>query len=159
MLERVSLSLNPRGRLYRDQSLLSITDSHGNTLALDRYRTKLQESQWAVYRVRRIYQAGKDEQGTISPYKKGHVLRAVEQLTPLLGQRDATDTLNQFARASDQHVEEHGIAYLYRLRCEATFPTREEFLVALPAVVDSKARNGLEWFEEKWEAPQRMLFG
>lgn len=155
MLERVSLSLNPRGRLYRDQSLLSITDSHGNELALDRYRAKLEESQWAVYRVRRIYQAGKDKLGAISPNKKGHVLRAVEQLTPLLGAQAAADTLNQLAGDSNQPVEEHGITYFYRHRCEATFPTREEFLVALPAVVESKARHGLDWFEEKWGRQRR----
>lgn len=159
MLERVSLSLNPRGRLYRDQSLLSITDSSGNELALDRYRVKLEESQWAVYRVRRIYQAGKDKLGAISPNKKGHVLRAVEQLTPSLEAQAAAEMLNQLARGSDQTVHENGITYMYRLRCGTTFPTREEFLVALPAVVESKARHGLDWFEEKWDAPQRMLFG
>lgn len=49
-------------------------------------------------------------------------------------------------------VEARGITYLHARRCGPTYPAREEFLVALPAFVATKARYGLEWFEEKWEA-------
>lgn len=55
-------------------------------------------------------------------------------------------------------LEQRGITYFYRKRCELTYPTREEFLVAAPAVVEAKARYGVEWFEEKWYASQKSLF-
>jgi hypothetical protein len=51
-----------------------------------------------------------------------------------------------------------GITYVYRHRCGTTLPTREEFFVAAPGVVETKARYGLEWFEQRWEQPQRSLF-
>jgi hypothetical protein len=32
------------------------------------------------------------------------------------------------------------------------------FLVAMPAAVESKARNGFDWFDEQWDASQLSLF-
>jgi hypothetical protein len=43
-------------------------------------------------------------------------------------------------------------------QCCRTYPAREEFLVALAALVATKARYGLDWFEEKWSSPQGCLF-
>ena len=43
-------------------------------------------------------------------------------------------------------------------RGEGSYPTREEFLVAAPAVVESKVRYGLEWFEEQWNRRHQELF-
>lgn len=60
--------------------------------------------------------------------------------------------------AENEIIERRDIRYVYRERCAATFPTREEFLVAAPAVVETKARYGLEWFESQWDAPQWSLF-
>lgn len=66
MLEHVSLALNPRDTLYRNRSLIEITDANGNLLAMDSFRRDLERSQWAVYRVRRLYLAGKDKAGRMS---------------------------------------------------------------------------------------------
>jgi hypothetical protein len=158
LLEHVSLSLNPRGRLYRDRSLIAITSASGNHDALRLYEGSLGELEWAVYRVRRIYQAGKDKLGKVSIEKKGSALRSVERLTEPMPRERACSALRGFATGADEVIEEEGIAYLYRERCADTFPTREEFLVALPAVVVSKARYGLDWFEERWNVPQLSLF-
>jgi hypothetical protein len=39
------------------------------------------------------------------------------------------------------------------------FPTREEFYVAAPTTIASRARYGIPWFETKWtEAAQTSLF-
>jgi len=158
MLEHLSLSLNPRGTLYRNQSLIEITDTSGNELASTNYRRQLDQAEWAIYRVRRIYQAGKDKSGRVDLNKKGIAYRAVEQQTSGLRRATAVGALRDLATNQDTIVEQRGITYVYRLRCEATYPTREEFLVALPAVVATKARYGLDWFEEKWSSAQGSLF-
>lgn len=158
MLEHVSLALNPRGTLYRNQSLIEITDAAGNVLASETYRQKLERSPWAVYRVRRIYLAGKDKDGNVRPERKGTAMRAVERLTQNIPKADAIHALHRLAADGDEvHVQRH-ITYVYRRRRASTFPTREEFLVAAPGVVETKVRYGLEWFEQRWENPQGTLF-
>lgn len=158
MLEHVSLSLNPRGTLYRDQSLIEITEANGHALAIGNFRHRLDEAEWAIYRVRRIYQPGKDRSGATDPNKKGVAYRAVEQLFTGLQRETAIQRLRALAMGQDSIVEQRGITYVYRQRCADTYPTREEFLVALPAVVATKARYGLDWFEEKWSSAQGTLF-
>lgn len=158
MLEHVSLSLNPRGTLYRNRSLIEITDANGNYIAADNYRTKLDRSPWAVYRVRRLYYARKDKNGKAQPDKKGIAYRAVERITDDLARLAAVDHLHSLAMSANQIAVRRGITYLYREHCAGTFPTREEFLVAAPAVVETKARYGLDWFDNKWDAPQGSLF-
>lgn len=158
MLEHVSLSLNPRGTLYRDQSLIEITKANGNALAIGSFRRQLDEAEWAIYRVRRIYQPGKDKNGVTNPNKKGVAYRAVEQLIAGLQRETAIEKLRELAAAQDHIVEQRGITYVYRQVRADVYPTREEFLVALPAVVATKARYGLDWFENKWSSAQGILF-
>ena len=158
MLEHVSLSMNPRGTLYPAKSLAQITQSSGNEPALRVFEETLSGSDWAVYRVRRLYHAAKDKSGATLPGSKGSVLRAVEQVSRILTRQEAGACLLAFASPADEIVEQRGITYVYRLRCGSQYPTREEFLVAAPAVVASKARYGMEWFEQQWESPQLSLF-
>lgn len=158
LLEHLSLSLNPRGTLYRNQSLIEITDASGNAIATEQYRRRLDETEWGVYRVRRIYQAAKDAQGAPNHSKKGVAYRAVEILASELRQAEATQRLLALVTDRNQVIEQRGITYVFRQRCGSTYPTREEFLVALPALVESKARYGLDWFEEKWSSAQGELF-
>ena len=71
----------------------------------------------------------------------------------------AKQMLEQKARSLGSVLEvKRGISYLYQRRAGSSFPTREEYFVAGPAVVEVKARYGLEWFEEQWEARQTSLF-
>lgn len=143
MLEHVSLALNPRATLYPDRSLIEITDASGNRLAMDSFRRDLERSQWAVYRVRRLYLAGKDNAGRVCAVKKGTAYRAVERFSEDLAMSAALDHLRGLATPDDEVLEQRGITYVYRKRCALSFPTREEFLVAAPAVVEPKARYGL----------------
>lgn len=158
LLEHVSLSLNPRGTLYRNRSLIEITDTSGNRLAMDGFRRGLEQARWTVYRVRRLYLAGKDKTGRVCAVKKGTAYRAVERISHDLARSAALDHLRGLATPDDEVLEQRGITYVYRKRCALSFPTREEFLVAAPAVVEPKARYGLDWFEEKWDASQKSLF-
>lgn len=75
LLEHVSLALNPRGTLYSNQSLIEITDASGNPLASASFRRTLEQQPWTVYRVRRLYRAGKDKHGRLSATKKGNAIR------------------------------------------------------------------------------------
>lgn len=154
LLDHASLSLNPRDTLYRDQGLIEITEAGGNQLASIHFRDKLDRQPRILYRARRLYRAGQDKDGRPSPSKKGAAIRAAEGLTPDMNRADAIECL----RALAQPGNERNIRYVYRERCGASFPTREEFLVAAPAVVEPKARYGLDWFEKQWEAPQMSLF-
>jgi hypothetical protein len=158
LLEYVSLALNPRGTLYRNQSLIEITLASGNLQAVASYECKLETTPWTVYRVRRIYHAAKAADGTLIESKKGTAIRAVERLTEETDRIASLAHLQTLIEPSDETVVLREIHYVYRQRCATSYPTREEFLVAAPAVVESKARYGLEWFEEQWNRRQQELF-
>lgn len=65
---------------------------------------------------------------------------------------------HQEGKPWNEIAEHRNIRYVYRERCGALYPTRDELLVAAPAVVETKARYGLEWFERQWADPQLSLF-
>jgi hypothetical protein len=141
LLEHQSLCLNPRGTLYRDQTLLSVVTQAGNVAALRLFTERLAGSEHAIYRVRRIYK------------KKGKADRAVEPL--YFGARAAVLAQLQ-SLINSQHLtsrEQHDITYAYLREQEPQkYPTCEEFYVAAPAQVASKTRYGFEWFEARWRA-------
>ena len=141
LLEHQSLCLNPRGTLYRDQTLFSVVMQDGNSTALRLFAEKLAASEYALYRIRRIYK------------KKGKADRAVEKLC--VGTRGNILTCLQSLICSRRLSarEEHNIIYAYaREREPQEYPTCEEFYVAAPAVVESKTRHGFTWFEARWAA-------
>lgn len=47
----------------------------------------------------------------------------------------------------------HGLRYVYRERKRSTYPAREEFYTVAPAHVETKAKYGIPWFDQRWEAP------
>ncbi len=156
----MSLTLNPRGTLYKKESLLELTERSGNGPALNAFERKLRDQPWRVYRVRRLYAARKDDAGRELPDRKGIAIRAVEHMSEPLSRDQARELLRIKAQAAGTALEEkRGIAYLYLQKGGASYPTREEYIVAGPAAVDEKARYGLSWFEEQWSARQGELFG
>jgi hypothetical protein len=109
MLEHASLSLNPRGTLYKAQSLIAITAAAGNTVAVAAYQSALVATPWALYRVRRIYHAARN-----NPAKKGQADRAVELLA-LIEPTLARPILDRLAARLNSPIhEQHGIAYVYQ---------------------------------------------
>lgn len=158
-LELVSLTLNPRGTLYKKQSLYEYADQSGNVDAITAFEEKLARQSWRVYRVRRIYGAKKDANGQLLTERKSQALRAVEHVSGEVARPEAMRLLEKKADQIGAALEyKRGISYLYQRRAGLLYPTREEYFVAGPAVVDAKARYGLEWFEEQWEARQTSLF-
>lgn len=158
MLEHVSLSMNPRGTLYPAKALIQITLASGNQAAIETFKTHLNTAEWAVYRVRRLYHPAKDKNGIVHFDKKGSAIRAVERLNDSLTRAEAESRLRDLISPGCEVTERRGITYVYRQRCGEVYPTREEFLVAAPAVVAAKARYGMEWFERQWDSPQLSLF-
>ncbi len=143
--EHVSLSPNPRAALYKNRSLIQIIIETGNTAAVDAYHEMLAAPPWAVYRLRRIYTA------------KGKADRLLQQAAMFAGAAEPRAELIALVAALETALEEsRGMSYLYREHRTDTFPTYEEFLTAAPAVVPTKARCGLEWFDAKWN--QETLF-
>lgn len=107
--------------------------------ALRTFRQRLAAAEYALYRVRRIYQA------------PGVAHRAVEKLQ--VG--SYAEMAAQFTRLSNEWAvsSEHGLHYGYlRERVSGSYPTAEEFFVVAPAVVESKTRHGFAWFEARWRA-------
>jgi hypothetical protein len=86
----------------------------------------------------------------------GKADRAVEKLDPL-PQSAARPLLAGIAAGETGCIDEqHGITYVYRERRGETYPAREEFYVAAPAVIETKARHGIAWFDGRWN--QHDLF-
>ncbi len=148
LLERLSLAANPRGTLYRNASLLDRIAATDHQPTLRAYTDALRAQPWAVYRVRRLYRA------------KGKADRAIEvvRLTPT--EADALTSLQRLTRSQDLRMEVlRNIPYaFFERRREDTFPTREGYYVIGPACIETKARHGLSWFEERW-APRQLCLG
>jgi len=158
--ERISLAMNQRGQLYKNAPLYQIVAASGNQAALEKFATQMQNVSWAVYRVRRIYKAkalyageGKQKQVVGSnPQKKGRADRCVEKLETYPTSDEAISRLRGLAQEQGiEAYQAHGLWYTHLRRCESEYPTSEEFLVAAPASVETKARYGVEHFESKWQ--------
>jgi hypothetical protein len=153
LLERMSLSMNPRGTLFRTKSLHEIVINHAIEGGLDDdtfnpayraikvHRAELDVATWALYRVRRVYTS------------KGKAHRSVERMNE--GAREPiTRALGVMAQVKGHALDCLDAANIERFtveECEPdVYPTREEFWVAAPATVETKSRYGLPWFEERW---------
>jgi hypothetical protein len=132
-LEHVALSLNPRAALYKTKTLIQITIDNENRGALEQFGERLESKDWAMYRVRRVYS------------KPGKADRCVEKMTA--GKRN--DIVHQLHEIGGDLKVEHGIEYFYQQQRGEQYPAKEEFYVAAPAVMETKARYGVEWFNTK----------
>ena len=158
LLELLSLALNPRGTLYPNKSLIQITWASGDESTAAEFQARLLGSRWSVYRVRRIYHARKTD-GIIDPKKKGMADRAVEQVQTFSSREEADRCLDGFVRSLGLDLEtSRGLRYAYRERRESEYPAREEFYTVAPSHVPTKARYGIERFDDQWTARQRSLF-
>jgi hypothetical protein len=158
-LERISLAMNPRGQLFKRQPLYVVVEKSGNTAALETFDGLMRQHRWALYRVRRIYQAKPIYEGTgkkkrlvgHDPNKKGTARRCVQKLEEFVDSQEANRRISELSQQRSIPLRElHGLQVLSISECGTTYPTREEFFVCAPAVVDTKARYGIEHFDSKW---------
>jgi hypothetical protein len=136
-IEFISLCMNPRTTLYNKRSLYSIVVKDSQHETLQKFESMLNATEWSIYRVRRIYT------------KKGKAIRAVEQLET--GERDLIFNLFSIHTSGLNTANEMGITYAYRYNVKTDcYPTYEEFYVTCPSTVKTKARGGIQKFDEKW---------
>ena len=158
LLELLSLALNPRGTLYPNKSLIQITLASGDDGTAAAFQALLLGSQWSVYRVRRIYHARKTD-GVPDPKKKGMADRAVERLHTFSSREEADRSLGWLAASLGLELEfSRGLRYAYQERRGNEYPAREEFYTVAPSHVQTKARYGIEHFNDQWIVKQRGLF-
>jgi hypothetical protein len=151
MLEHMSLALNPRGSLYRAETLKTMTVRAGNSAALQEFERMQESGSWAIYRVRRIYGA---KAGSVEP-KKGTVQRAVEKEQVFSTQVEALDALRAKAHRGKWPVDvANGLHYAYVEYRTDSYPSREEYYVVAPARVESKTRYGIDAFNAQWQPQQ-----
>ncbi len=167
--ERLSLGMNQRGQLYKGQPLYQIVINSGNIAAEEQFETRLNAVPWAVYRVRRIYKAkpiyvgdGKHRRLIgYNPNKKGNADRCVEQLEIRPSAAEAIALLRELAakNSAEPPYQMHKLWYAHMRRCGSIYPTSEEFLVAAPANVKTKARFGVSRFDAKWQDSADLYCG
>jgi hypothetical protein len=161
ILERLSLAMNPRGQLYNKQPLYQIVTANGNQAALELFQSRFQDQTWALYRVRRIYQPKAIYEGTKKQRrlvghdanKKGIAQRCVERIAEFATSGHAVQHLQKIAEQDRLPVcVQHDLSYAIVSECATTYPTTEEYYVAAPALVQTKARNGVADFNNDWMA-------
>lgn len=139
ILERVSLAMNPRGQLYRKQPLYQIVRESGNGPAVEEFEKRTGSCLWAVYRVRRLYKG------------KGKADRCVEKLDEYASEVSAVEAVRVLSETRSLKLRSHhGLTYAYAKERGPSYPATEEYYVASPAQVATKARHGVAWFEAKW---------
>lgn len=138
-LEYVSLALNPNMTLFASGSLADKlrADKRDHSRAFRRFDERLDEVQWAVYRIRRVYHA------------KGRADREVSRVST--GTRtQCVLALHRMSREAGGLTpgSEGGISRLWGVRrVPDTYPCLEEMFVAAPADADDKAKKS---FDETW---------
>jgi hypothetical protein len=141
LLEARAVMLNPNSKLYGTHSLLERLIEAGNTLAVELFTTGWKTSPGrAVYDVRRIYFAAKDD-----PSRKGTAWRSVKPLFT----GTATEARAWLAAApGDEPADEDGRVWLRPQDDTALYPKAERFLVATAAGVREKERAS---FAQQWQ--------
>jgi len=91
---------------------------------------------------------------------KGKARRCVERLREFSSKSAAFEALAEHAQQEKLRVREmHGLCYAYVREREQAYPTSEEYYVAALAVIDAKARHGMEQFEARWKKMDDLYCG
>ena len=144
MLEHLSISLNPGGVLYSNKALRDFVAERNNNAAIEAFQRKLASVPWTIYRVRRLW--------------KGMATadRAVEKQGSFAGRKEAERALRAEAMGAVATLRD--ITYDFvRPRDKTQFPSKEEYFVASPSVVETKARYGIPKFDGRWNNQQISL--
>lgn len=142
-MEHVALALNPAQGLIAGERAVDAVREAGHQHVIDALEEQLAGTEHAIYEVRRIL---RPRAGDVT--KLGNASRSVRRLAT--GSRDALDNeLKRLAQHRQLELEttDDGHTRAWAHRRSTSFPTREQFLVVAPAVVDNKQ---LPKFESWW---------
>lgn len=137
-IEHMSLALNPAMTLYSDRSLRSLLEKDGrHATALTLHAKRVEESDWNVYRVRRIYHAKGRADRSVA-----HMLRGVKKQTAVAYLEDQSAAVG---------IQPEYLSYSWRAkireRAPNVYPSQDEMWVAAPMEVEEKEKKG---FKTKW---------
>ena len=104
--------------------------------AIDSFHQLRSRTPAATYRVRRIMTS------------KGHGHRCTQLIDQPLSDIIREQNLTPRTFHSDDYTIDTG----YARERNDKFPTREEFFVTAPVTVAARARHGIPWFENRWNA-------
>lgn len=148
--EYVTLALNPRSGLFGPgKSLLGRLKRNGATEVLQFAERRMQAMPWALYRVRRRFNAPANAPRSVQRLMVGdykqmrHALATTAEHAGMLLTRG-----EEIPGAPKKIRDTDGFARIWvTRRKDGVYPTLEEFIVAAPAQMGDKARAS---FEENW---------
>ncbi|WP_292976259.1 hypothetical protein [Mycobacterium sp.] len=140
-LETVARTLNERQTLIAGSSAAALVAGDGLTDVQARYRAMLDESEHAIYEVRRL-----TRRSSARPHGRGITARSVRTIA-----RGSFDQMNDELHGlpGERRVGVDGIVrHVVRARSEQ-LPALEHFYAVCPAVVEDKERPGFQtWWQE-----------
>ena len=144
-VESIALAFNPRMHLFGFGTAFDLLVESQNHAALDEYKRLLSKTDWAVYRVQRIY----TQILTASGRKQVNADRNVVAVAS--GSRDEmTAHLCDLAKERGQATSAGEPQRFYlSTRPEGIYPCVEDYFVICPHVVADKCRNPKS-FKNKW---------
>ena len=136
LIELQALTLNPRMKLYKSRSLLSVLDTSANDGAVEAFKQQREAVPWALWHVRRIYTAPASARRSVQKRVTGT-------------RKVAENALRRMAweQGTQPETEQDGLLRLMMRRRAETYPTVEEMYVAGPALADNKQPKN---FEQRW---------
>ncbi|PZD70173.1 hypothetical protein C1752_17188 [Acaryochloris thomasi RCC1774] len=141
----LALALNPRMHLFSSGTAYDLCVEGGCHDAISLYEKRLRESEFAIYRVRRIYKANGTTKRTMV-----NARRSVETIGSG-SRKDIEAQINRLEIATHSELETTGgwiRVYIHR-REPKTYPAIEEFFVACPSAIEDKCQN-ISKFESDW---------
>ncbi|HLL32382.1 MAG TPA: hypothetical protein VK545_00505 [Streptomyces sp.] len=145
-LEYTAMALNPRARLFGDRSLLEQFDADAaeDRPVLEAFGREL-DCRWALYHVRRVLPASKDD-----PRRRAPALRSVREVASGTREEMAGRLVRGAARRGlAVEEDERGMVRVWLRRRGEGFPAVEELVVTAPAYVRDKQQKR---FEDVWAA-------
>ncbi|MCU0548426.1 MAG: hypothetical protein MUC48_03675 [Leptolyngbya sp. Prado105] len=160
LLESNALAFNPRMHLFSSGTAYDLIVESGNLAAIAELNRLLDQTQWAVYHVQRIYKQLIGKNG--KPY-----VNADRKVTIVAQGQKAEMESNLQAIAQEQNAtikDLYGRRFYLHHRLEGLYPAIEEFYVVAPNLAKDKCRS-LKAFDQQWaeltnqtEAIQLSLF-
>ncbi len=94
------------------------------------------------------------------PSKKGAAQRCVERIAEFANSDLAIRQLRVIADRDRLPVHvQHELSYAIVKQCTSTYPTREEYYVAAPGLVRTKARGSITDFDDDWSTLHDLYCG
>jgi len=145
LMELNALAFNPRMHLFSSGTAYDLIVESGNLAAIAELKRLLDQTEWAIYHVQRIYKQliGKNGKPYVNADRKVTIIAH--------GQKsDMESNLQAMAQEQNAAIEDlHGKRFYVHRRVEGCYPAIEEFYVVAPKLAKDKCRN-VKAFGQQW---------